>query len=124
VDFFASMHGRRLVGGRITTVNRFNATPFLAWRGAFRECVKLVSATVPDPLNGLHIWQTVGADKPNGLWCLIGARMGAEFGAANPDAVARINDPAYLAETFSSLNQCAGSLEISEVKQQPAASAQ
>jgi hypothetical protein len=65
---------------------RNNHSPKQAWRAGFREGVKMclndgikveqISDIYPSNLNRLKIWMTVGADLPNGLWAILGARMG------------------------------------------------
>ena len=66
-----------------------NQTPFQAWRAGFREGVKMCldRGTKPElsefkqrvhnrNMDRLTIWQSVGADDPNGFWSIYGARMG------------------------------------------------
>jgi hypothetical protein len=66
-----------------------NQTPFQAWRAGFREGVKMcldrgVRPSLSDfkqrvhsrNLDNLTIWQSVGADDPNGFWSIYGARLG------------------------------------------------
>jgi hypothetical protein len=66
-----------------------NYTPFQAWRAGFREGVKMclingVKPSVEDfklavpgrNFNNLTIWHNVGADVENGMWAILGARMG------------------------------------------------
>lgn len=66
-----------------------NYTPFQAWRAGFREGVKmcLVGGKVPDindfkrsvasrNMNNLTIWHNVGMDVENGMYAIMGARMG------------------------------------------------
>ncbi len=66
-----------------------NATPQQAWRAGFREGVKmgLLEGSKADPENftkqvhwknfhRLLIWMHIGADVPNGLWAIYGARQG------------------------------------------------
>jgi hypothetical protein len=69
-----------------------NYTPFQAWRAGFREGVKmcLVGGKVPDindfkrsvatrNLNNLTIWHNVGMDVENGMWAIMGSRMGTHM---------------------------------------------
>jgi hypothetical protein len=104
VDFFSSMKGRRKAFSQIASETRFNATPFLAWRAAFRECAKLAGGTVrlsqSDQL--LHIWKTKGAGAINGSWCVLGARMGEAYGEkfAGTAQMNRINDMSWLNKVF------------------------
>jgi len=66
-----------------------NATPQQAWRAGFREGVKMslnegIKLSTDEfkkrvhrkNLDRLKIWCTVGADMPNGLWAIYGAREG------------------------------------------------
>ncbi|MEN6543453.1 hypothetical protein [Parvibaculum sp.] len=104
VDFFSSMEGSRVLTTDIATETRFNATPFLAWRAAFRECTKLTGRVVrfSDAAEHLKVWQTQGADKLNGAWCMLGARMGANYGLKNPtrQGLVRVNDMEWLKSVF------------------------
>lgn len=104
IDFFSSMEGERVLSEKIATETRFNATPFLAWRAGFRECAKLTGKVVRfrDAGEHLNIWQTQGADKLNGIWCMLGARMGANYGLRNTDrdSLLKINDMGWLNAVF------------------------
>lgn len=66
-----------------------NETPFQAWRAGFREGVKMclnrgTKPTLAEFKDSVHhrnfdhlmIWHNVGADMPNGLWAIAGARQG------------------------------------------------
>ena len=66
-----------------------DATPEQAWRAGFREGVKMCldrgakptlaefnKRVVSRNYDNLCIWQTVGADNPNGFWAVYGARLG------------------------------------------------
>lgn len=67
-----------------------NASPYQAFRVGFREGVKLTlrhgERIKPNEMHTLHpvnlrnirIWSSVGADMENGLWAILGARMGWE----------------------------------------------
>lgn len=86
---------------------RFNATPFEAWKGGFRECVKLTleldrkfSEVTSMRLNS---WKENGLDALNGKWAILGASMGSEYAKKHPDAVRKINDYIWLEETFSKI---------------------
>ena len=67
-----------------------NGTPYQAFRAGFREGVKmsldrgrrvepyrLTTKLWKGNIDRLRIWCSVGADVPNGLWCIYGARLGA-----------------------------------------------
>jgi len=69
-----------------------DATPFQAWRAGFREGVKMCLDRGTKPTleefnrrivnrnyDNLCIWQSVGADNPNGFWAMYGARLGTHL---------------------------------------------
>jgi hypothetical protein len=104
LDFTASMKGSQRVINFVASETRFNSSPFLAWRSGFRECAKFANGLVDNPSipRIMKIWQTVGADKPNGHWCMLGARMGADFGRrfAGTEVLRSINDMAWMKSEF------------------------
>jgi hypothetical protein len=107
VDPLLSMQGARRMIQTAASETRFNASPFLAWKAAFRECAKLTAGIVNPPRRRerLEIWQTVGADTLNGDWCMLGARMGAAFGARHRGAPAlgRLTDNVQLKCDFDAV---------------------
>lgn len=69
-----------------------NASPFQAWRAGFREGVKMCLDQGKKPTIGefkdavykrnmdhLTIWHNIGADAENGLYSILGARMGTHM---------------------------------------------
>jgi hypothetical protein len=66
----------------VSAINRFAYTPLMAWRTAFRECIKLKYDI--DTTNNieqkyrLKIWCTVGKGK-NAEWCIKGANDAVEY---------------------------------------------
>jgi len=73
-----------------------NASPFQAWRAGFREGVKMCldrghKPTLEDfkinnrNLNNLTIWHNVGRDIENGIYAMLGARMGTYMLMLNPN---------------------------------------
>jgi len=69
-------------------ITRFNASPFTAWRGAFRECAKLVYWANNDDGRAfrkqrLREWCHLRLHKPFGKYVSLGARSGARFGIEN-----------------------------------------
>jgi hypothetical protein len=73
-----------------------NASPFQAWRAGFREGVKMCvdrgrKPTLEDfkvnirNLNHLTIWHNVGRDVENGIYAMLGARMGTYMLMLNPN---------------------------------------
>jgi hypothetical protein len=74
-----------------------NGTPFQAWRAGFREGVKMCldrgkPPTVQDfkkqvhhrNLDHLTVWHNAGRDVDNGIWAILGARMGTYMLMLNP----------------------------------------
>jgi len=66
-----------------------NASPFQAWRAGFREGVKMCLNRGVKPsiatfkeqahkrnLDNLSIWHNIGRDVENGIWAMLGSRMG------------------------------------------------
>ena len=66
-----------------------NGSPFQAWRAGFREGVKMcldrgVKPSIIEFKNKVHhrnldnltVWHNVGRDIENGIWAILGARMG------------------------------------------------
>jgi hypothetical protein len=115
VDFFLSIPGELKPINMVVSETRFNSSPFLAWRGGFRECAKLAAGSVRSTRvqEILNIWQTVGADKPYGDWCIRGSRLGAAFGKANAGTAALnlINDIGWLKKEFSNCLERVGQRE-------------
>jgi hypothetical protein len=61
-------------------------TPWMAWRTAFRECIKLCSQTDVESQYRLDKWLTVALDQPNGQWSIWGADDAVEYyNAVNGD---------------------------------------
>ena len=93
----------------ISCVTGFNTDPLSTWRGAFRECAKLASKTIPGQVDEetekrLETWLTVGAEKQYGKIAMHGAACGKQFGEhyrGNVEALAMLNDFDYLEEEFN-----------------------
>jgi hypothetical protein len=75
-----------------------NGSPFQAWRAGFREGVKMCLNKGQRPslsefkdlahrrnLDHLTIWQNVGRDVENGIWAILGARMGTYMTMITPE---------------------------------------
>ena len=95
----------------VANITAFNTGEFETWKSAFRECTKLASKVIDrqkneETENRLHIWQTVGKDRPYGEWAIKGAEAGAAYGTksrGNVEALKKINDFKWLKEKF---NEC------------------
>jgi hypothetical protein len=105
VDFFLSLSGTRKIVNHVASETRFNSSPFQSWRSGFRECAKLAGGLIRHPQVDelIRIWTTLGSEAPNGPWCILGARQGAEFGKKNfrTPLLGRINDMDWLSSEFS-----------------------
>lgn len=90
-----------------------NASPRQAWRAGFREGVKLtlnagVKVDLKNPkkqlvrrnYQRLLIWQSVGADIENGLWAILGARMGVHMTNLTDWDYVQVRDFEYLNDLF------------------------
>lgn len=104
LDFVVSMKGQVGVSDQVASETRFNVSPFLAWRCGFRECAKYEAQMVkhPDIPRIIEIWQSVGAEKPFGKWCMLGARMGGKFGRRHrgTEAMRQIHDMDRMKQAF------------------------
>jgi len=54
-------------------------TPWMAWRTAFRECIKLRGQTDVESQYRLNKWLTVSRGIPNGQWSIYGAEDAVEY---------------------------------------------
>lgn len=98
---------------QVSNITAFNTTQFDTWKSAFRECTKLASSIIDNGDNidneyRLDIWCSRGESRPNGKYCIMGANQGREFGTYyrnNPDVLNKINDFAWLRETFNQSNE-------------------
>ena len=100
------------------TVTKFNRSPYLAWRAAFRETSKLASQTNmyvgtsnewinndPVSMHRLFIWCSIGMDAEYGEDCILGARQGALHGFKNkdnPEKLAKVGDYDFLKNHYNS----------------------
>lgn len=98
---------------QVASVTTFNASPFDAWKAAFRECCKLsafnkylnLSSTQKEEASErLRIWTTVGHQKPYGEWVILGAKEGKLFGLKyidNINILSLINNYNFLTYLFT-----------------------
>lgn len=111
VDITTSTHRPFVAMPELSCLTEFNDTEFGAWRGAFRECAKLSSKIIVNQVDKeteerLHTWCTVGADRKNGEWAIIGANMGTEYGikfSESLEDLIKINDYEWLKNEFDKL---------------------
>lgn len=109
VDMTTSLSKNFKVVPDSASITYFNTSPFNAWRGAFRECVKLASKSIDrqksdETEKRLDIWCSEGINEPFGEYVLRGANEGREFGYRNRDntnLLKMINDFKWLEEKFN-----------------------
>ena len=90
-----------------------NATPVQAFRAGFRAASRLtlvngrpclvapgIEAIWPTNLERLELWLNVGADVPNGLWTIYGARLGCWLFNFTDLDITVINDLAWFGDYF------------------------
>ena len=90
------------------SITRFNASPLEAWRGAFRECVKLSSLCISrqkdkETRERLEVWCEKRGDAPFGSWSVLGARQGRAYGLKYRNcskSLGKINDFQWLESYF------------------------
>jgi hypothetical protein len=88
------------------SVSYTNASPYQSWRAGFREGVKMnlnqgakvddVSSIWWQNYQRLLIWCSIGADVPNGIWSIIGAREGCYMTNCTDWDYANVRDFDYL----------------------------
>lgn len=96
----------------VGSTTHFNSTPLEAWRGAFRETVKLTHLTLRSPNDGislqrLNTWCQQGHDRKNGAWAIKGALQGRSFAekqwqkeGSQPHSLSQINNFQFLNSLF------------------------
>jgi hypothetical protein len=92
----------------LSNITDFNSDPFSAWKGGFRECVKLSSKVIDRQKDAeteyrLDVWCSVGKNKLYGKYVLDGANDGRKYGSENMGDTAKlklINDFDWLKKQF------------------------
>lgn len=107
VDVATSVSKCFIAMDSVVCETKFATSPWNAWRGAFRECAKLSSATISDMSKDqqqwLETWTTV-ATGTYANYILAGAKAGKEFGktnVSNREVINLINDFEWLKELFN-----------------------
>ena len=106
-DMTTSISNRFRPMEQISNVSAFNTTPFDTWKSAFRECVKLSSKVIDrqedaETESRLDAWC-----KSDDLIAVNGALAGRKYGNENKnnkEAIFKINDFAWLEETYKNAN--------------------
>ena len=93
---------------KMASITHFNASPFTAWRSAFRDCAKLASRingeSEKSRIHRLKTWCEKGHDRLYGEWAICGARAGKKYGESNKDTIEKIilvNNFDWLLEQFT-----------------------
>ena len=113
VDLSTSLKLNYKVVPQVASITRFNSSALSAWRGAFRECVKLSSECInnqkaAETRERLKIWCEKGANQDFGKYVLLGARQGKEYGQQNQKdtkSLSKINDFVWLKQFFEAKAQ-------------------
>ena len=105
-DMTTSISSQFIAVEEIANITAFNTDAFSAWRGAFRECVKLSSKTISRQTNEetedrLNIWCTKGAEQRYGDYSIAGAIAGRDYGLSNSNDVSLINNFEWLEKQFN-----------------------
>jgi hypothetical protein len=108
IDLATSLTPRYRIVPILASEHRFNVSPLLAWRTAFRECAKLASRLTrgpiePEAAHRLTIWCSVANGAQNSQWCQLGAHDGRDFGttyASNQEKLEALNDYSWLQKRF------------------------
>ena len=108
IDLTTRLTDRYRVIPILASEHRFNMTPLLAWRSAFRECAKLASRSVrgsEEKTAALHLdaWCSIANAERHAKWCLQGACDGRDYGTENigrPEKLRLINDYGWLQSLF------------------------
>jgi hypothetical protein len=111
-DMTTSISDSFKVMPEVSNITAFNTGEFETWKSAFRECAKLASRTIRGQVSEeteqrLHIWKTVGEDRPYGSQAIAGAIAGHKFGvehSSDLEALSLINDFKWLEEQWT-INQ-------------------
>jgi hypothetical protein len=108
VDVTTSIGANIKIMDEVSNINNFATNPFNAWRGAFRECVKLASGVIDRQVQTetderLLAWTSKGGSRPLGEYVKGGASAGEWYGKTykgDKTALAMINDYEWLKEQF------------------------
>lgn len=112
-DISTSLKASYRIVNKVASVTRFNVSPLEAFRGAFRECVKLSSTCILNQNalesgNRLKAWRKVKKDQPFGFYISLGALHGENYGLKyknNKEMLQKINDFHWIHQYFSVLKK-------------------
>jgi hypothetical protein len=105
LDMFSGIMSKNKAEDIVSCIGTFNTDPFLTWRSAFRECVKLYNS---NQMSRLNEWMNSDNNKPFGEYAVFGARAGFKFAEDNKnnyEELKKINDYKWLNECFQKLTK-------------------
>ena len=76
LDF--TLSGPHDIVAKLSGVARYDQDPFVTWRTAFRECIKLRNSDAPDDAIKLSVWTAMGRGE-FGEWSTAGAQDAVEY---------------------------------------------
>ena len=103
IDITTSLSDQIKILSEVTAIHYIGTSPYLAWRSAFREAVKLTLQDDTESQERLKIWMTKGLSKSNGGYAVMGAKAGNKYALSNrlnTLKIAKINDYAWLHSQF------------------------
>ena len=103
VDITTSLSDQIKILPEVAAIHTIGKNPYVAWRSAFREAVKLTLQDDVDSRARLQTWMTKGLSKSNGGYAVLGAKAGNKYALSNSlDTlkIAKINDYAWLHSQF------------------------
>ena len=106
-DMTTSISDRFRPMEQISNVSAFNTSPFNTWKSAFRECVKLSSKVIDRQEDAETEARLDAWCKSDDLIAVDGAVAGRKYGTENKGnkiAISKINDFAWLEETYKNAN--------------------
>ena len=103
VDITTGLSDQIKILPEVAAIHTIGTSPYVAWRSAFREAVKLTLQDDADSRQRLQTWMTKGLSKPNGGYAVLGAKAGNKYALSNSSdtlKIAKINDYAWLHSQF------------------------
>jgi hypothetical protein len=103
LDMFSGILPKSKSEDTVSCIGTFNVDPFITWRSAFRECVKLYTI---NQMTRLNEWTASDTTKPFGEYAVLGAQDGFKFAEDNKnnyEELKKINDYKWLNECFQKL---------------------
>ena len=106
-DMTTSISSRFRPMEQISNISAFNTSPFDTWKSAYRECVKLSSKVIDRQEDSETEARLDAWCRSDDLIAVNGALAGKKYGTenkGNKEAIAKINDFAWLEEVYKNAN--------------------